>query len=316
MNATTFIRLLLIYGFAVTAHAWTLPVGSFQFEKLAPGVYVMHGPLTNPSKDNRGFMNNPAFIESKTGIILIDPGSTLEVGREVLREIRTITSKPVLAVFNTHIHGDHWLANHAIKLAFPDAPIYAHQNTIDQANDSEGLIWLDLMNQLTGGISKDTELTPANIPVKNGDLLEIDGEHFRIRSVIPSSTNTDIMVEHVESKTLFLGDNSVVNRLARFDASSSILGNIDVLELINRGDFEVIVPGHGPSGSKSVALQPYLNYLKKLKLVVEQGLEDELEDYEIKQASIEKFSDIKGWVAFDERFGVNLNKMYLELEAF
>ena len=276
----------------------------------------MHGPLAQPNKDNRGFMNNPAFIESKSGIIIIDPGSTLEVGNEILREIRSITTKPVLAVFNTHIHGDHWLGNQAVKRAYPDVRIYAHENTITQANGSEGLIWLDLMAQRTAGASQGTKLVPATISVDNGEAIEVDGETFLIHAVVPAHTNTDIMIEHVGSKTIFLGDNCVINRMNRFDNSASILGTIDALEFINARDYDLVVPGHGPSGSLETSLQPFLNYLQKLKMVVEQGLEDDLEDYEIKQSSIEEFSEVKDWFGFEERFGVNLNKMYLELEAF
>ncbi len=34
----------------------------------------MHGPVTEPSVENRGFMNNPAIIEGKNGLIVVDPG--------------------------------------------------------------------------------------------------------------------------------------------------------------------------------------------------------------------------------------------------
>ena len=56
-----------------SAYAWNLPVGDFEFEAVVDKVYVMHGPLTQPNEQNRGFMNNPAVIVGKTGLILIDP---------------------------------------------------------------------------------------------------------------------------------------------------------------------------------------------------------------------------------------------------
>ena len=150
MHLLSKIRLAVLFCLmSVSAHAWNLPTGSYQFESIADRVYVMHGPLGEPSKDNQGFMNNPAFIESQTGLILIDPGSTLQIGKKILEEIRRITPKPVLAVFNTHIHGDHWLGNQAIRLAYPEVDIYAHADTITQANDIEGQNWLDLMLRLT-----------------------------------------------------------------------------------------------------------------------------------------------------------------------
>ena len=125
--------LLLMVPAAVSA--WELgELGQFHFAKLNDQVYVMHGPLEEPSKANQGFMNNPGIIVGKNGIIVIDPGSTYSVGKNVLQEIKKISSLPVVAVFNTHIHGDHWLANQAIKEAYPEAEIYAHPQMIKQAN--------------------------------------------------------------------------------------------------------------------------------------------------------------------------------------
>ncbi len=306
---------LLCILLPIPVQAWTLPVGEFQFESVAENVYVMHGPLSIPNPDNRGFMNNPAIIEGKTGLILIDPGSSLQVGQKILEEVARVSSKPILAVFNSHIHGDHWLGNHAVKRAYPAVDIYAHANTIAQSQDSEGLNWLDLMLRLTDGISSGTEIVSANKAVTHNDRIVIDGEEFLIHSQIPSHTDTDIMIEHVGSNTIFMGDNCFNRRMGRFDNSSSILGTISTLEYIATRSYATVVPGHGASGDIEAALMPYLNYLRQLKAVVEQGLEDELEDYEIKARVLPRFEHESQWHGFEVQFGPNLNKMYLELEA-
>lgn len=317
MHLLSKIRLAVFFCLmSVSAHAWNLPTGSYQFESIADRVYVMHGPLSEPSKDNQGFMNNPAFIESQTGLILIDPGSSLQVGRKILEEIGKISSKPVLAVFNTHIHGDHWLGNQAIRLAYPEVDIYAHADTITQANDIEGQNWLDLMLRLTEGHSEGTEIVTANKAVAHNDSIEIDGELFKIHSFIPAHTDTDIMIEHVGSQTIFMGDNSFSNRIGRFDGSSSIVETIKALKYIAAQSFKTVVPGHGPSANPEQALKPYLDYLLKLESVVVQGQEDELEDYEIKAATLDQFENWNSWVGFERQFGPNLNKMFLELEDF
>ena len=296
--------------------AWTLPAGEFKFEPIADQVYVMHGPLTLPNPQNHGFMNNPAVIEGKTGLILIDPGSSLQTGGKILDEVALVSTKPVLAVFNTHIHGDHWLGNQAVRQAYPNIDIYAHANTIAQSQSSEGATWLALMLRLTDGLSEGTEIVPANIAVDHGDRIVIDGEEFRIHALIPSHTDTDIMIEHVGSKTIFMGDNGLNLRIGRFDGSSSVIGTINALEYVAAGDFDHVVPGHGPSGDIETTVMPYLNYLKALEVVVAEGLEDELEDYEIKAKVLPQFEYISHWSEFDSQFGLNLNRMYLELEAF
>ena len=94
-------------------------------EKLSDRVWVIHGPTQLPNPDNKGFMNNPAFVLTDTGVVVVDPGSSVQTGEMVLRQIRKLTQKPVTHVLSTHIHGDHWLANQAIVEAYPDVKTIA-----------------------------------------------------------------------------------------------------------------------------------------------------------------------------------------------
>jgi glyoxylase-like metal-dependent hydrolase (beta-lactamase superfamily II) len=295
--------------------AWDLgKVGNFKFEKVNQNVYVMHGPLGEPNKANQGFMNNPSIILSKNGLILIDPGSTYQVGKNILNEIKKITDKPILAVINTHVHGDHWLANHAIKEAYPKIKIYAHPTMIKRAKESVGNAWLKSMLKMTEGLSKDTKLVIPNTTLENQTKITVDGENFLIHTILPAHTNTDIMIEHTESKTLFLGDNCFSKRFGMFDDSSSIHGNIQALELIEKLDINTFVPGHGKSGNLIEVLTPFLDYLIKLKKHVQIGYDKQLEDFNIKKNIINDFSDYKDWIGFDTNFGKHVNKMYLEIE--
>ena len=79
----------------------------FSAEKVSNHVYVIHGPTELPNETNEGFMNNPAFVVADTGVVVVDPGSSVHTGNMLLREIRKITDMPVIAVFDTHVHGDH-----------------------------------------------------------------------------------------------------------------------------------------------------------------------------------------------------------------
>ena len=306
-----FVFLCMICSSAI---GWQLPdVGDYKFESIGANVSVMHGPLGEPNVSNHGFMNNPAVIESKNGVILIDPGSTLSVGEKVLDEVSKITDKPVLAIFNTHIHGDHWLANDAVVRAFPDARIFAHKNMVDQA-PVEGLNWLDLMSRLTAGLSDSTQLVVPRESLIMGKEIQVDGEVFRIHGNVPAHTDTDIMIEHVNSKTLFLGDNSLNGRMGRFDGSSKIIGNIEALEVVADLGLTQFVPGHGLSGSMADVVQPYLTYLRLLREVVKAGLEQELQGYEIKQANLQRFDQYSSWSGFDVQLGKHIDKMFLEME--
>ena len=264
MNLRKYYLLAALLVWPTLANAWTLPGGGdYAFEAMSKNVYVMHGPKGEPSPENMGFMNNPGFIESANGVIVVDPGSTKQVGEQVLAEIRKITDKPVLAVFNTHIHGDHWLGNQAFKDAFPNVKIYGHPKMIEKANADEGLTWVDIMDRLTKGLSKGTKVVAPDQAIKNGATVKIDGQTFRAHHLSNAHTDTDIMVEHVESKTMFLGDNGFNNRMGRFEESGDMHGNIKALQYVRDLKMTTYVPGHGKSGSADQAVTPFLTYLNK-----------------------------------------------------
>jgi len=286
----------------------------YNFTKLNSKVWVMHGPLETPNVANQGFMNNPAIIIAKSGIIIVDPGSTYQVGKMVLEKIAKISSLPVIGIFNTHVHGDHWLANQAIVEKYPKVLIYANPQMIKNAKNGEGNNWVNLMLKYTDGASAGTKPVYPNIKVYNGDNIGIDGESFLIYSQDKSHTDNDIMVAHLNSKTLFLGDNAFVNRMGRFDSTSSIYGNIKALAAVPAMNLDYFVPGHGPSGSYEESVKPFADYLKILESVTKQGYENDLEIHEIKANILQKTQAYLNWTGFKDGLGKQVSKMYLEIE--
>lgn len=307
--------LMLICCLPFYTHAWVLPgVGDFSFQKVNQNVYIMHGPLEEPNKANMGFMNNPGLIVANNGIILVDPGGTYQVGKQVLAEVKKISNKPVLAVFNTHIHGDHWLGNQAIKEMYPEAKIYGHPEMISQANSAVGESWLTIMDRLTEGASKGTRVVAADSPVKKGEIINIGDQKFRMHIYDPAHTNTDILIEHLNSKTLFMGDNGFNKRIGRFDSSSNMHGSIKLLQSIDKNAITHYIPGHGQSGGYNVAAKPFLDYLLQLQKIVQTGFDKDMEDYEIKKVAHKALQPYHDWHGFENHYGKHVFKMYLEIQ--
>lgn len=307
---------LLLCCLPLYTHAWVLPgVGDYSFEKVNKNVYIMHGPLGEPSKKNLGFMNNPGLIVAAEGVILVDPGGTYQVGKQVLAEAKKISGKPVLAVFNTHIHGDHWLGNQAVKEMYPDVKIYGHPKMIEQAKGEVGKNWINIMETLTEGASKGTEVVAADVAVKQGEIIKIDDQQFKMHLYDPAHTDTDILIEHVNSKTLFMGDNGFNKRIGRFDSSSNMHGSIKLLQSMDKMGITHFIPGHGKSGGYDVAVKPFLDYLLQLQQIVKTGFEQDMEDYEIKEIAHKKLQSYHDWRGFEEQYGKHVFKMYLETQA-
>lgn len=275
----------------------------------------MHGPAAAPSEQNHGFINNPAFIEGNNGLIVIDPSSSKFAGESILTEIETITTKPVVAVINTHVHGDHWLGNHAIKEKYPNAKFYAHMNMIREAEFGEAERWVNVFD----GISSKFKGTVAVIPkysVEHKDILDIEGQKLVIHSPVPSSHSaSDIMIEHANSKTLFAGDNVFNGRMGRFAGDSNMIDNIKILNYAKSLDIDTYVPGHGNSGKVDTTINPYLNYLTIIQQESKKGYEEDLADYEIKPFADKRLANYRDWDGYDAQLGKHLGKMLLEIEA-
>lgn len=288
--------------------------GTFKFEKANDNVYIMHGPVVSPNKENKGFMNNPAIIEGDKGLIIVDPGGNYNVGKQILAEIEKISTKPILAVFNTHKHGDHWFANKTIVEKYPNVEIYAHPNMIKASKEGEAEVWYGILDRTTGNLEGTKEFAFPTKALTNGQKVEVDGQEFVVMHPKMAHTDTDLLIVHINSKTLFLGDNLMKGRLGSFDESSSITGNITLLEKIKKEtNFTLYVPGHGASGKKDETIDPFLNYLQVLKVEGEKAYEDDKESYEVKDEVLELFPDMKSWDAFERNMPGHLNKVMIEI---
>lgn len=236
------------------------PLPDYTPDKISKQAWVIHGPLGHPSAKNQGFMNNPGIVLTDQGAVIVDPGSSVQAGEMVLRALAKLTKEPVIAVFNTHIHGDHWLGNQAVKKAFPDAKIYAHPKMIQAVKDGEGDSWVSLMEKMTDGATTGTTVTPPTHDVDNGDILSIGNKHFKIHHYGQCHTVTDIMIEVVEDKIIFLGDNVLSNRMARM-SDGNFTGSINTInEIMLKTDAMIWVPGHGRTGDISL-VKDFHHYL-------------------------------------------------------
>lgn len=285
---------------------------TFNADKINSTVYVVHGPREMPNAKNRGFMNNPAFIVAEKSVVIVDPGSSHETGTMVLREIAKVTNKPVSHVFNTHIHGDHWLANDIIKQSYPSAKIIADPRMIKKAKAGAAQSWTDNLLSMTEGATKGTKIAYPEESVSDGKQLKVAGLTFNIHSVGIAHSDSDIMLEYVEGSTLFTGDNVGYLRILRMSDGSFR----DVIKALDRAislKKKHYVPGHGPTGDVKVA-ELQREYFDTLYNLVIKYNDEGLEDFEMKpkiEAALVKFKD---WTGFDDELGKHISLAKLEAE--
>lgn len=307
LSKLTFLLMLLV-SVSISAEE----IKPYPLKKIASNTYVIHGPLEYPNKKNKGFMNNPGFVVTKTGVVVIDPGSSVQVGRMVLKHIKNVTTKPVTHVLNTHIHGDHWLGNHAFADAYPKAIIMAHPDMIKRAKAGAAKQWVSMMSQLTDGASNGTRAVIPGKVIDDKQVIKAGGIQFRIYAPKEAHSFTDIMIEVVEESVVFLGDNVLYKRLPRMN-DGTFTGNIKACQVAIDIGAKTYVPGHGDSGSKDIIV-PFMNYLKTVYSEVGKNYEAGMSDFEMKPNVVGKLQNYTDWSGFHDEVGKHISLAVLEYE--
>ncbi len=221
------------------------PVKDHKPTQLSKRVWLIYSPDSFPTPENKGMMCNITFVVTEKGVVILDSGGSVQIGEMALRMIKTVTSKPVVAVFNSHYHGDHWLANHAYAEAYPGVPIYSLEENIARIKGTEGNLWRSLMERWTNQATAGTKIVPPNTVVKHGQVLDFGDTRLKMHFYGTAHTPCDLTVEVVEDKITHIGDIAMENRIANID-DGSYPGTFKYYEALQKaaGD-QLWLPGHG-----------------------------------------------------------------------
>jgi len=285
-------------------------------KRLSAHVWMIFSPDGFPTPENRGMMSNVIFVVTSTGVVVIDPGASLQIGQMAIRVIRKVTDKPVVAVFNSHYHGDHWLGNHAFVNTYgQQLPIYALQSTIDRLKGAEGHVWRSLMERWTNQSTLGTKVVLPNTAVQHGQVIRFGDVTFRMHHYGTAHTPSDLCVEVVEDKLTAIGDIAMSNRIANMD-EGSYPGTFKYYQaLMAAAGDQLWVPGHG-QGSKDL-LKGYGEFMAGIWEPCLQAVKNGQSE---SQARSNVFKDprvlsrAKTMQGFDGNIGKYISLAYLEAE--
>ncbi len=206
--------------------------------KVAADTYVFQGANEDFSFDNGGNIVNTGFIVTEVGVVVIDSGPSRLYGEQMRAAITKVTDLPVIRVFITHMHPDHFLGNQA----YDDVPILALAGTIDGIR-SQANAFTDNMYRLAGSWMRGTEAVRPDEAIDEGEL----SFGSRRLQVIAGGGHTpdDLMLLDHATGVLFAGDLVFHDR-----APTTPHAELDIwlrsLRRIQALPVEVLVPGHGP----------------------------------------------------------------------
>ena len=285
-------------------------------QRVSEHVWLIHARDGFPTAANQGLMANIVFVVTQRGVVMLDSGCSLQIGDMAIRMIRTVTPQPVVAIFNSHYHGDHWLGNHAFVNAFGrDLPIHALAHTREQIAGTEGSGWRSMMERWTQGATLGTQVVVPNRTVEHGQSFDYGDVQIRLHHYGTAHTPSDLCFEIVQDKLTYVGDIAMANRIANMD-EGSYPGTFKFYDELKKaaGD-QLWLPGHG-RGSKDL-LDTYGTFMKGIwepsVHAVKEGIPiDGAKDLVMKDPRVA--SRAKTMDGFDSNIGKYTSLAYLEAE--
>jgi len=246
--------------------------------QVSPSAWYVQGESALGSTANRNFISNAGFIETASGVVVIDALGSPALARELIAEIRRRTGKPVTHVILTHYHADHIYGLQEFKRA--GATIIAHRGGLEYLHSETAQSRLAASRaELAPWIDADTTLVPADEWIDGPRDLVIGGVKLLLQPVGPAHTPEDLVVFLPAEGVLFAGDLVFRGRIP-FVGQADSRHWVAALDTVLAFDAKAIVPGHGPmSTSAREDLQLTRDYLAYLRQTMGQAAR-EMEPFE------------------------------------
>jgi len=220
------------------------------------------------------------FVITGDGVVVTDPING-EAAAWLRVEIGKLTEQPITHLIYSHSHGDHASGGASYGEL---ANIMAQQNAPAAIDGVKPTVRFSDRMSFTRG-DKTFELTYLG-PGHGTDLM----------AIVVRPDNVAFVVDAVSSKRLFYRDFPGAN----------LDDWIDQVRKIDSLEFEVMIGGHGPIGTKSDVADG-IAYLEELRAAVLKGLKAGKSVDELKQSvMMEKYRD---WAAYDNWRELNVQGM-------
>jgi glyoxylase-like metal-dependent hydrolase (beta-lactamase superfamily II) len=221
-------------------------------------------PVVEKVKDNiyqikaGGGANTGVFI-GENEVLVIDAKTTPDAAKQMIAEIKKLTSNPIRMVVLTHSDGDHVGG----LPGFPaDIKIIAHEQTKKDIEE----------------VFKEPEQRAylPNMTLSDNLALNLGGEDIRLLHFGPAHTSGDVVVFFPKEKVAFVGDLLFMGRdpLIHRHKNGSFSGALKTLKSLLELDAEAFFSGHADVITKTdieTLIKSYEEKEAKIKALIQEG---------------------------------------------
>jgi glyoxylase-like metal-dependent hydrolase (beta-lactamase superfamily II) len=193
------------------------------------------------------------------GLLVVDSRMSTEQGRQLASDVRTLSAAPVRAVLNTHLHFDHTYGNRALREAWPEVPIAAHESVPDALLADEARVKGKYAAD-DGDPYRDEVLATELVPPDTvfASVWSIDLGDRYVEAVHPGRGHTegDVVVRVPDVDLVYAGDLVEESGPPVYGPDSWPLEWPQTVELLVGllSGSSVVVPGHGAPVDKDFVL--------------------------------------------------------------
>jgi glyoxylase-like metal-dependent hydrolase (beta-lactamase superfamily II) len=266
--------------------------------EVGPGIYGI---------TTIGF-SNVGFIVTEKGVVVVDTQMMPDLAKELIKEIKAVTDKPIKYAINTHWHTDHVGGNEVF--AAEGVPIIAHDFTrkkVAERRKEQDEGKADESMAMLG----DLKLTPPDISFDTNMILDMGDKVIELKFLGGGHTSGDIVVYLPKEKVLFSGDLFMKSGLPDYRDDASIDNHIASQKKMQAMDIGKIVCGHQDILEKKdiqVSTNKLIAFRKQVKAYVDKNIPVEKAEEEIKFPEGEN-------PFYEARFKPMIRKVYNDLKA-
>ena len=263
----------------------------FLFTLLAPvlafGVAAQQAPhraITQVSGDLYRFQNGghyAALLVTPEGVIASDPINR-DAAIWLKDEVSSRFGQPVKYVVYSHDHADHIGGG---EIFDQDAVIIAHEN-------AKAAI-----------IGENRPTAAPEVVFADRLTLELGGKEVELIYVGRGHSDNTLVMHFPEERAVFAVDFISIDRLPYMNLTDSYFPDwIDAIKRVEQIDFDILIPGHGPIGTKADATE-HRQYLEALYGAVLQATRDGQTLEEMQQSirldDFSHFERYEDWLALN-----------------